>query len=674
MGEDFWCLNPGLGGGSVCLKVDSLKSEVQPMGNDEAHNEGMDWRERIVQDAARHEGRPVVRSIGVPAEQVLRALGEGLTVEGLLRVYPGLDRQDVAACYAMVYELIAGMPCPEGETEKQSVGSPEEGGRPEPTVRNAEEWPAVEGYQIVRELGRGGRGVVYQARQEGQNRLVALKMILVGEQTSESDLARFRQEAETLARLQHPGIVQVLEVGQCQGRPFLAMEYVAGGSLAERLNERPWDARKAADLVGQLALAMQAAHEVGVVHRDLKPENVLLTEKGLTKVTDFGLAKTMLGRGKKTRRGELTGTLCYLAPEQASGRREAGPGADVYALGGILYRLLTGKPPFRAETAQDTLLQVLEEEPEPVRVRNPKVPRNLEIITLKCLQKEPGARYASARDLAEDLRRFLDGESIHARKPGPFRRGFRYVRQHPGYAGILALLVVVLTLVAGSMIRDGDWFSAAMVVLPALVVLGYGKGHAGPLFVGTVLGLGGLGWLGYMLLTKEVPIWLPDQVGGLRLGMVALLPVLMGIVLAMLGRNPVLTLVLLVPIFGVFSVELLRSLLRLEDPVDPWAILLLGWGGVYLGVVSRLTAWMFQGSVMDGCIGAVLGTAAGMALASVVVLVYVAPALRTVGDPFGSVQAQGASYGITLACSLLGAVLNVLAGRRRKRSLVAHWG
>ncbi len=254
---------------------------------------------------------------------------------------------------------------------------------------------AVPGHEVLDVLGRGGMGVVYKARHLRLNRHVAVKMILAGGHAGPDELARFRTEAEAIARLQHPNIVQVFEVGEHEGRPFFSLEFCGGGSLAKKLAGTPLPPAESAALVQTLAEAMQAAHSRGVIHRDLKPANVLLAEDGTPKITDFGLAKKLDEAGQ-TVSGAVMGTPSYMAPEQA-GQKEVGSLADVYALGAVLYECLTGRPPFKAATSVDTILQVISDEPEPPRRLNPAVPRDLETICLKCLQKEPAWRYASAR-------------------------------------------------------------------------------------------------------------------------------------------------------------------------------------------------------------------------------------------------------------------------------------
>jgi tetratricopeptide (TPR) repeat protein len=307
-------------------------------------------------------------------------------------------------------------------------------------------WEVVPGYEVLGELGRGGMGVVYKARQLGLNRLVALKMILSGVHAGQQELARFQVEAEAVARLQHPHIVQIHEVGEVDGRPYFSLEYVEGGSLARRLNGTPWAAAPAAGLVETLARAMDYAHQRGIVHRDLKPANVLLAEDGTPKVADFGLAKHRESQVGLTATGAIVGTPSYMAPEQAGGNKEVGPPVDVYALGAVLYELLTGRPPFRAATPLDTIHQVLQEEPVPPSRLQPRVPPDLETICLKCLEKLPAKRYASAGELADELARYLRAEPIHARPVGRVERLARWCRRHPSTAALLGALATVVVL------------------------------------------------------------------------------------------------------------------------------------------------------------------------------------------------------------------------------------
>jgi WD40 repeat protein len=296
----------------------------------------------------------------------------------------------------------------------------------------------IPGYAILRELGRGGMGVVYLARQVKLGRQVALKMILAGGHAGAADLARFRTEAEAVARLQHPHIVQVYEVGEHDGRPFLSLEYCPGGGLDQKLAGTPLPPVKAAALVETLARATAAAHRASVVHRDLKPANVLLTADGEPKITDFGLAKKLDEAGQ-TASNAIVGTPSYMAPEQAGGRKDVGPAADVYALGAILYECLTGRPPFKAATPLDTVLQVVADEPVPPTQLQRKTPRDLETVCLKCLRKQPERRYGGATELADDLRRFQAGEPIHARPVGRAERAWRWCKRYPAVAALLVL-------------------------------------------------------------------------------------------------------------------------------------------------------------------------------------------------------------------------------------------
>jgi tRNA A-37 threonylcarbamoyl transferase component Bud32 len=295
-----------------------------------------------------------------------------------------------------------GRPCqpPESISSKSTLNA----GPTQQPATASQTLPTIPGYEIVEELGRGGMGVVYKARQIKLNRFVALKMILSGEFAGPDALARFRTEAEAVARLQDPNIVQIYEVGEVGGRPFFSLEYLEGGSLADKLDGTPLRSRKAADLVEEVARAIHAAHKKGIVHRDLKPANVLLAADGTPKVADFGLAKQLGQEQGHTQSGAIMGTPSYMAPEQAAGKsKDIGPAADVYALGAILYELITGRPPFKAATPLDTVLQVLGTEPVPPSRLQPKVPRDLETICLKCLEKQPGKRYASALALAKEL-------------------------------------------------------------------------------------------------------------------------------------------------------------------------------------------------------------------------------------------------------------------------------
>jgi eukaryotic-like serine/threonine-protein kinase len=316
--------------------------------------------------------------------------------------------------------------------------------------------PPTPGYEILGLLGQGGMGVVYKARQVGLGRVVALKMLPGGTAADASALGRFRAEVEAVARLRHPNVVQIYEVGEAGGRPYFSMELVEGGSLAQRLARGLPTPRESAGLLEALARAVHYAHERGVVHRDLKPGNILLDSDGAPRITDFGLARHLhADTGDPhghTRTGDILGTPGYMAPEQAAGRtREAGPPADIYALGAILYECLTGRAPFAGASAWQTVHNVLREEPAPPSRARPGVPRDLETVCLKCLEKDPARRYASAEDLAEDLRAFLAGESIRARPAGPGERLRRWARRRPTAAVLVAVgAVAVLGVLVGA--------------------------------------------------------------------------------------------------------------------------------------------------------------------------------------------------------------------------------
>ena len=328
--------------------------------------------------------------------------------------------------------------------------------------------PVVSGYEILGEIGRGGMGVVYKARHIALDRLVALKMILSGVHAAPKDQARFRQEAAAIARLHHPNIVQVFDIGNAGGRPYIALEFVEQGSLACILRGEPQPLQAILKLIETLARTMAYAHQCGIIHRDLKPANILLggNEKGrgeidsscsivldssyVPKITDFGLAKRLDTEGSGAHSDEVLGTPSYMAPEQVEAKaREIGPSTDVYALGAILYEMLTGRPPFKGANSLDTLVQVLHEEPARPRRLRPKLPRDVDIICLKCLEKDPGRRYASATALADDLRRCRRGDPIEARPVGVLERGWKWARQRPTSAALTAgiLLVTLLGLI-----------------------------------------------------------------------------------------------------------------------------------------------------------------------------------------------------------------------------------
>jgi serine/threonine protein kinase len=314
---------------------------------------------------------------------------------------------------------------------------------PPPEAPTAPNLPAVPGFAIERELGRGGMGVVYLARQMQLNRPVALKMILRGEFASPAAFERFAAEAQIVAKLQHPHIVLIHEAHTTGTTPYFALEYLDGGSLDRKLREKPLTPTEAAALVEKLACGVQYAHEHGVIHRDLKPHNILLTKNGEPKVTDFGLAKQ--ADVDLTASYAQMGTPNYMAPEQAEGKTSAiGPAADIYALGAILYECLTGRPPFRGASVAEVLDLVRRTEPVAVRALQPTVPKDLETICHKCLQKEPAKRYATAAALADDLQRFREDRPILARPAGRGERAWRWCRRNPLVASLTAGVAAAL--------------------------------------------------------------------------------------------------------------------------------------------------------------------------------------------------------------------------------------
>jgi serine/threonine protein kinase/WD40 repeat protein len=335
--------------------------------------------------------------------------------------------------------------------------------------------PSIPGYEVLEEIGQGGMGVVYKARQIALNRLVALKMLLPASGATTEALVRFRGEAEALARLQHPNIVAVYDIGESEGRPYFTMEYIAGPSLAQVVNGRPQEAAVSAHLLEVVARAMHAVHQCGIIHRDLKPANILLAAgsgqqaagsqllpiaccplPAIPKITDFGLAKDWTSERRLTQSGVTMGTPCNMAPEQVRNKRgQIGPAADTYALGTVLYEMLTGRPPFDAGSPAETIAQVLNDEPiSPLRLR-PGLPRDLATICLKCLDKAPSQRYATALELAEDLRRFQAGEPIRARHVGLVQRTYRWCRRRPLVSGLLALsLSLAVALVSYAIVAE----------------------------------------------------------------------------------------------------------------------------------------------------------------------------------------------------------------------------
>ena len=309
--------------------------------------------------------------------------------------------------------------------------------------------PKVAGYEILGVLGEGGMGIVFKAKQARLNRLVALKMIRAGAGARPQDLARFEAEAQAVAAIEHPNIVRIFEIGEHGGMPFCSLEYLSGGSLAKLIGSKPQPPADAARIVSTLASAMDVAHKRGIIHRDLKPANVLLSSDGTLKVTDFGLVKRLEDDSSQTRTGAILGTPSYMSPEQANGlTHQIGPAADQYALGAILYELLTGRPPFQGTRVLDTLDQVRKKEPVPPSQLQPKVPRDLETICLKCLEKDPARRYADVALLAADLEHFRAGEPIVARPVSHPERLWRLCMRHKMVAGLSATVAGLFVVAA----------------------------------------------------------------------------------------------------------------------------------------------------------------------------------------------------------------------------------
>ncbi len=369
-----------------------------------------------------------------PRDQRLLALLERLSAEVQSGAIPDLERAaaehpDLADELRQLWGAVMIADAVAAQTSSHLSRSPAEQGAANllaaaraadlPQVGSGEAPRLFGDYELLEELGRGGMGVVYKARQISLDRVVALKMILRGEFATAADLARFRAEAEAAARLDHPNIVPVYEVGEVEGRPYFSMKFVEGTTLAERLTDGPFPAREAAELLAPVCEAIHFAHRQGVLHRDLKPSNILIDEAGRPHVSDFGLAKRISNETALTRTGAILGTPAYMAPEQAAGSRGAvGPASDIYSLGTILYSLLTGRPPFQGPTPVDTVLMVLEQDPLPPHLLNAKADRDLEMIALRALQKPIELRYPSAAALAGDLRAYLQGEPITARSGG----------------------------------------------------------------------------------------------------------------------------------------------------------------------------------------------------------------------------------------------------------------
>jgi hypothetical protein len=495
-------------------------------------------------------------------------------------------------------------------------------------------------------------------------------MILAGAYAGEEERARFHAEAEAVARLRHPNVVQIYEVGTHDGRPFFSLEFCPGGNLAGRLRGGPLPAREAAGIVETLARAVQYAHAQGIIHRDLNPANVLLTEDGQVKITDFGLAKQLQGGAGQTRTGAVLGTPSYMAPEQAAGKtRDIGPPADVYALGAILYELLTGRPPFQAATPLDILLQVLDRDPVPIRECNPRLPRDLETVCRKCLEKDPKRRYASAEALADDLRRFGDGEPIRARPPGPVRRASHWVGTHqllalayPLGGAALALSLGMIELEHGVFGMEGGVSSAGFygAVLPLVCVLlpAFALAEARTVTLASLPGalVAGLGWF--------FAIGVPSGAGGSAWPLRALIgSVLFGTVLGCAVRSWRITLLGLLPAVGA-----LAAVGWYLGP-GPGPFFEGAFQGLTLGALCRLVAWGLNREKAASALGVLLGAAGGIVLGDLYAMrLYMALALSGL-VPFGvlGLYAEiGVAYlGAIATALLLGRPATAAAGPGR---------
>jgi serine/threonine protein kinase len=445
-------LSRRLRAGEECRAEEFLTGDVISVGEREAMLELL-YTEFVVREELGHEPDP----------------------EDWYRRFP-LWRRDLEELF-QVHRFV----CEQGDSPQQpddttSIGATHDTHRGDVSVPQRIQ-RLVAGYELREEIGRGGMGVVYKARQFSLGRDVALKMILSGEFATATDYDRFRNEAQSAASLQHPNIAQVYEAGEHDGRAYLCMELVEGANLEALLAKAPLTARSAAELVETLARAVQYAHEHGVIHRDLKPSNVLMSVDGQPKITDFGLAKRIQSGQDSalTRTGVVLGTPSYMAPEQAAGRaEEITAAADVYALGAIFYETLTGRPPFVGDSALDTLRQVQEREPVSPRQFDERLPLDVETICLKCLEKDPVRRYAGAGELADELRRFLSGVPIHARPVSSAHHAWRWCRRKP----VLATMLSIIALLLAALASGGTWFGWRQSELRKMAVAESSKAQA----------------------------------------------------------------------------------------------------------------------------------------------------------------------------------------------------
>src|SRR5947207_910730 len=364
---------------------------------------------------------------------------------------------------------VAGVADP-GGMDKPSRGDATAAPDGKKATRAAELLGELGDYELLEEIGRGGQGVVFRARQKSLNRTVALKVISLGQWASKAHLKRFRLEAEAAACLEHPGIVPIHEVGERDGSCYFSMKFVEGGQLDEVARREPIPIRRAVELIAKVARTVHYAHEHGILHRDIKPGNILLDAKGEPHLTDFGLARLVESESNVTHTLDVLGTPSYMAPEQAVGNNAAVSSAtDVYGIGAVLYQLLTGHPPFAGGTTYETIKLLEDTEPRPPRSLNPKIDRDLSTTCLKCLKKDPKRRYGSALTLAEDLERWLKYEPILARHAGVFARGQKWMRRKPTSA-LLAASLVVLAAASGWIVWKSEFIrhpvTTGVAVLP----------------------------------------------------------------------------------------------------------------------------------------------------------------------------------------------------------------
>lgn len=463
--------------------------------------------------------------------------GESPELKALQQQHPDLagDLQEIWPALVLAEELAQPSPDHEEPTQAPVPASPS----PETPAQSS--LPRTFGdYELLEEIGRGGMGVVYKARQRSLDRLVAIKMVLRGELASASDLARFRAEAESAARLEHPNIVPVYDVGECDGQAFFTMKYVEGSTLRQRVAQGPMPPRAAAHYLAAVCRAIDFAHQHGILHRDLKPSNVLIDQDDRPLVADFGLAKRVESGPSLTGTGHILGTPSYMAPEQAAGSRgRLSPATDIYSLGTILYELLTGRPPFQAASPVDTLMLVLEQEPMLPRLLNRNIDRELEMICLKCLQKPPDLRYPTAAKLADDLEAYLNGETVSARS-GSFTYVLGRLFRETHHAAVLENWGLLWM-----------WHSLALIVLCSATNVLYLRGvtGVGPYLAIWILGLGTWASIFWALRRRAGPVtfverqiahvWMASTLGSISLFGIEILlglPVLtLSPVLAILG-------------------------------------------------------------------------------------------------------------------------------------------